>query len=93
MQLITNNVKIDVRTVSCDGEEGFPGELGVAITYSLNENELSISYHATCDKATPVNLSNHAFFNLGGHVSYNDKLIFCRLPIFLICLEDKNYSY
>ena len=56
------------RHTSPDGDEGFPGELGVSIAYTLLDNELEIKYSATTNKATPVNISNHAFFNLGGHV-------------------------
>lgn len=55
--------------VSPDGEEGFPGELTSVISFQLtNENELILDYRATTTKATPINLSNHVYFNLEGHV-------------------------
>jgi aldose 1-epimerase len=53
--------------LSKDGEEGFPGNLKVKVTYTLTDSsELIIDYEATTDKATPINLSQHSYFNLGG---------------------------
>lgn len=63
---------VELEYLSADGEEGFPGNLKIKAIYSLNNNnEISIAFFAHTDKATPVNLTNHAYFNLGGEGSGN----------------------
>lgn len=63
-------VHLELTCTSPDGEEGFPGNLAVKVTYTLTEaNELKVTYHATTDKTTIVNLTHHGYFNLSGHLN------------------------
>lgn len=63
----TDEKTLVLKHTSPDGDEGFPGELKVTMTYRLtDDNEFVIEYEAVTDKTTIVNLTNHAFFNLAG---------------------------
>lgn len=59
--------EIILHYLSPDGEEGYPGNLDITLTYQLtDENELKIHYEAICDKTTVIGLTNHSYFNLKG---------------------------
>lgn len=57
---------VELTYLSKDGEEGYPGDLSVTVRYTLTGGDLKIEYHATTDKPTVLNLTNHSYFNLSG---------------------------
>jgi len=66
----TDTIGVILEYTSRDGEEGYPGNLDVQITYSISgSNVFSVDYRATSDRPTPVNLTQHSYFNLAGEGS------------------------
>lgn len=71
--------------LSKDGDEGFPGDVNFTVTFTLSEDgELRMDMKATTTKATPINLTNHSYFNLAGHVS-----VFCCSSL---CICNSDYA-
>ncbi len=91
INIISNETQcgIEFEYLSKDGEEGFPGNLLITVTYILNDkNELVIQYKASTDKATPISLTNHSYFNLTGFE--NDSINDHSLQIFADEYTEKN---
>lgn len=68
-EVATKDTKVSVKFfyTSRDGDQGYPGNLDIEVTYTLTlDNELKISFQAKTDRATPVDLTNHAYWNLAG---------------------------
>lgn len=81
-----SNDSVCFALVSDDGDQGFPGTLSVLVCYQLtDDNQVMISYKATTDKSTPINLTNHAYFNLSGAESGTD----CKG--YTLCINADNY--
>jgi aldose 1-epimerase len=84
----TEEVESDVPAIrfsrlSPDGEEGYPGNLYVSVTFSLNDkNELRMDYEATTDQPTVINLTNHAYFNLAGEGTILGQVLTLRADAF-----------
>nr|XP_002125905.1 aldose 1-epimerase [Ciona intestinalis] len=66
------NNSVTFRLESPHGDMGFPGDVVVTVTYILHNNELEIKYKGTSNQPTPMNLTNHANFNLGGHSKWEN---------------------
>jgi aldose 1-epimerase len=71
-----DDAALRLRLLSPDGDQGFPGNLTVTVTYTLTPgNELRLDYEAVTDAATPVNLTNHTYFNLAGQGAVTQQLL------------------
>ena len=70
-----NDSALTLKLISPDGDQGFPGTMTVAVTYSVSDDALRLDYVATTDKATVINLTNHIYFNLAGEGSVLNQLL------------------
>ena len=69
--IANDNVSLKLSYFSADGEENYPGNITVSVTYSFNNNnEFTIKYAAVSDKKTLINLTNHSYFNLSGNLKH-----------------------
>ncbi|MDZ4203807.1 MAG: aldose epimerase family protein [Bacteroidales bacterium] len=87
--LITESaVGLKFHYLSIDGEEGYPGNLDVRIIYRLtDDNKLIIEYSANTDKATPVNLTQHSYFNLAGKGDIKDHRLMIKATKYVVVDE------
>jgi len=70
--LSSDSASLILTLLSPEGDQGYPGEVHLKVTYTLDDaNRLAISYQASTTSATPLNLTNHAYFNLGGPTCAN----------------------
>lgn len=64
---IKDEKTVEFHYLSQDGEEGYPGDLDLTVTYTLQDDTLVVHYHATSSQDTLINITNHSYFNLSGH--------------------------
>lgn len=72
---VNGNERLRLSILSPDGEEGYPGNLKLSVTYSLEKGAFTIDYDGVSDKKTLINITNHAYFNLDGSKSALDHLM------------------
>ncbi len=94
-KVIPNETAVTLHRLSNHMEEGYPGNVKIDVTYSLNDkNEFSIEYMALSDQDTLVNLTNHSYFNLSG--DFNESILYHELYLdseeFAELLEDSSVS-
>lgn len=82
-EAFANNDSVVMTLFSEDGDEGFPGAVIASVTFKLNDDgQFNIEMKAFTTKPTPINLTNHSYFNLAGHVSSINFILFSILFCF-----------
>jgi aldose 1-epimerase len=71
-----SDTALTLRLISADGDQSFPGTVTVEVTYTVSGDALRLDYRATTDAATPVNLTNHLYFNLAGGGSVTEQMLY-----------------
>jgi aldose 1-epimerase len=71
----STDTSVELRYVSADGEEGYPGRLVVTVTYTLSPDAIRIDYRAETEAATVLNLTNHTYWNLAGQGTIGDHVL------------------
>jgi len=83
-----DNTSVKLSHFSADGDEGFPGNVHASVVYTLEPQGLRIDYRATTDKITPINMTNHSYFNLHGACrSIVDHNLTLNAKQYLVCDE------
>jgi aldose 1-epimerase len=71
-----SDMALTLRLVSPDGDQGFPGTMTVEVTYTVSDDALRLDYRATTDADTPINLTNHLYFNLAGNGTVTNQMLY-----------------
>lgn len=91
---VVRNNSLVMSLLSDDNDEGFPGAVIATVIFKFTNNgELVIEMKACTTKATPINLTNHSYFNLAGQVCFDNQLCHYKLLICHLLFDFKGYKF